>query len=133
MADDELTQAILAVQSGDMEQARVTLRAIIHQDPSNVDAWRWMAAAIEDPAKREQCWKRVLSLKPEDAQAMKALGLQARGEVSQQATSEATGETVYLRGGNFSVTSTRIAIGGKTYAVKHITSVQMVKVFCFTS
>jgi len=74
MADDDLSQAILAIQSGDMERARATLSAILRRDPNNVNAWRWMAAAIDDPAKKRQCWQRVLSLKPGDEQAVQALG-----------------------------------------------------------
>jgi hypothetical protein len=111
-----------------MEGARAILSAILHRDLNNINAWRWMAAAIDDPAKKRQCWQRVLSLKPGDAQAMQALGLQTSGVGHpQQAMSQATGETVYLDDGNVIVTNTRVVIGGKTYTAKHITSVQMVK------
>ena len=129
MADNDLSRAILAIQSGDMEGARAILSTILRQNPNNVNAWRWMAAAIDDPAKKRQCWQRVLSLKPGDAQAMQALELQTPSGAShpQQAMGKTTGEVVYLNDGNVIVTNTRVVIGGKTYAAKHITSVQMVK------
>jgi hypothetical protein len=78
MADDRLSQAILAIESGNTETAKGLLAAVLRQDPANADAWRWMAIALDDPAKKRQCWQRVLSLRPSDEQAMKALaGLEA--------------------------------------------------------
>jgi hypothetical protein len=78
MAGNHLSRAILAVESGDKEAARAILASVLRQDPRNADAWRWMAIALDDPDKKRQCWQRVLSLRPGDEQAMKALvGLHA--------------------------------------------------------
>jgi len=45
----------------------------------------------------------------------------------QQAAGSATGEAIYFDSGDVIVTSARIVIGAKLYSVKHITSVQTVK------
>lgn len=82
MADNRLSQAILAVETGNKVKARELLASVLRQNPKSADAWRWMAVALDDPAQKRQCWQRVLSLLPGDEQAVRALtGL----EISQQA------------------------------------------------
>jgi hypothetical protein len=82
MADSRLSQAILAVESGNKVKARELLASVLRQDPKSADAWRWMAVALDDPDKKRQCWVRVLDLRPGDEQAIKAL---AGLEVARQA------------------------------------------------
>lgn len=47
------------------EQARVCFEQAVRNDPSDANAWFWLAHVMEDDEKRLHCYRRVLGLYPE--------------------------------------------------------------------
>jgi len=73
----DIQAALQQVQSdlarNETSQALAGLKAIIQQDPGNVEAWLLMADAIEQPDRAKQCLERVLKLDPFNPIALKKL------------------------------------------------------------
>jgi DNA-directed RNA polymerase subunit RPC12/RpoP len=68
-----LRQAILAVQAGNLQGARQALSSLLRKDPTNAKAWLWLGKAIDDPAKREECFARALRFDPDNSEARRGL------------------------------------------------------------
>lgn len=76
IADDRLWEVGFDFSDeGDKRYSLDILASILRQDPKNVEAWRWMATRLDDAEKKRQCWQRVLSLNPGDAEAAQALSV----------------------------------------------------------
>jgi len=68
-----LKAAILALQSGRAGEARKMLATILQQDPRNSAAWVWLGKAVDDPAKRRDCFTRALQLDPGNEDARRGI------------------------------------------------------------
>jgi tetratricopeptide (TPR) repeat protein len=65
--DGLLRTGILAVQSGDMQRARIFLARAIQNDRSSDQAWLWLSRALTDKEQRRKCLTEALRLNPENA------------------------------------------------------------------
>ncbi len=66
-------QAILAVQAGRTAEGRRLLAAVLQQAPHDADAWVWLGKAMDDPAKRRECFTRALRLDPDNEEARRGM------------------------------------------------------------
>ncbi len=69
----QLQQAILAVQTGNLQRARQILATLLRQNPENARAWLWLGKAMDNPRKRAECFRRVLRIEPENDEARAGL------------------------------------------------------------
>jgi CheY-like chemotaxis protein len=67
--EQKLKSAIAAAQSGDPNTARVLLFKVTEQDPSNVDAWLWLASISEYPEELLGFLVKVLEIDPQNQRA----------------------------------------------------------------
>jgi hypothetical protein len=72
--DQELSLASQYQQSGQLYDARTTLRKILAVDRRNVQAWLLFSMVAEKPAHEIQCLQTVLRLEPANAYAAQRLG-----------------------------------------------------------
>jgi hypothetical protein len=56
--------AIEAANQGDKDKAMEFLKQVIAANPNDVDAWLVLAAVVDEPERKRQCLKRVLTLDP---------------------------------------------------------------------
>jgi len=68
-----LSDAISAVERGDLAAGRALLLEIVARDPANISAWLWLARTYDDPGKRQECLQQVLALDPDNDQALELL------------------------------------------------------------
>ncbi len=68
-----LEQAIHSYRSGDKKQAARNLALLIKQEPANEQAWWWLAACVETPEQKTDCYQRILRNNPLHAGARAAL------------------------------------------------------------
>jgi twitching motility two-component system response regulator PilG len=68
-----LQAGINAVRSGEKNQARQWLRQSVEEEPSNEQAWLWLAGACEQPAEAIACLEKVLTLNPTNDRARAGL------------------------------------------------------------
>lgn len=68
-----LQQAILALQAGHTEEARRLLATLLQQNPNDATAWVRLGEAMDDPAKRRDCFTRALRLDPDNEQARRGM------------------------------------------------------------
>jgi len=92
-----LKQAILALQAGRTKEARQLLATLVRQNPHDVTAWVWLGKAMDDPAKRRDCFTQALQLDPDNEEARRGMvallsGPTAAGEAT-LSTSEEPSET----------------------------------------
>jgi hypothetical protein len=73
MADDRLKTGMAALRKGDKRSARRILGEIVRDNPDNVAAWWFLAAALDDPEQRIHCVRQVLRLRPDHAEASQLL------------------------------------------------------------
>jgi len=66
-------QGIAALKSNDKATAIRLLTEAIKEDRSNVDAWLYLGAAIDDPSRKRQAFEQVLKLDPGNTKAKNAL------------------------------------------------------------
>jgi hypothetical protein len=66
---------------GRRDEARDTLRRAVELDPKSVDAWLALAGVEEDPADKIACFETVLSLDPNQAEALLGLDMLRGHEV----------------------------------------------------
>lgn len=69
MNDARLTRGIEALKSGDRRAARRLFGQLVNDDPDNLAAWWYLAAALEDPEQQKQCLRQVLRLRPDHQEA----------------------------------------------------------------
>lgn len=65
-----LKQGISAAQSGDRPMARTLLLNVTEADPTNVDAWLWLASISEYPEELLAFLNKVLDIEPENERAL---------------------------------------------------------------
>lgn len=68
-----LKRAVLAVQTGRLEEARRLLAQLLRRDPRNAEAWLWLGKAVDDAEKRRECFSRALRLDPTSEEARRGL------------------------------------------------------------
>jgi hypothetical protein len=71
MADFERIEKL--IQLGEKQYAFKGLTEILKKDPKNVTAWLLLAQAVDDQRKEMDCYKQVLRIDPENAQAKAGL------------------------------------------------------------
>ena len=76
MADDKLLQAALnAARTGNLETAAGLFAQLVNEDPASEQGWLGLGLCISDKEKRDYCFRRVLSINPNNTQAKQALEL----------------------------------------------------------
>ncbi len=74
MAPQDFLQAgITAAQAGDREKARALLSKAVIIDPKSEQAWLWLGLSLDEPDRRQYCFRRVLALNPNNAEAQRQL------------------------------------------------------------
>ena len=74
------------INAGDQRGARVALVGLLEAEPDNADAWALLAILLTDPAEQAQCYRKILSINPNDRQA--EIWLEAlTGQATEQPTS----------------------------------------------
>ena len=68
----------LAPYLGETDEARSLLAEVTAREPENADAWLWRAGVEAQPQLKREYFDRVLSLRPDDAEACFARALQLR-------------------------------------------------------
>jgi DNA-directed RNA polymerase subunit RPC12/RpoP len=99
-----LQQAILALQAGHTAEARRLLATLLQQNPNDATAWVWLGTAMDDPAKRRECFARALHLDPDNEDARRGMvallsGPSAAGEEAQPTAEAPTREAPAEDGG----------------------------------
>lgn len=72
-AQAQLKRAILAVQTGRLEEARRLLAAILRRHPDNATAGVWLGKAVDDVEKRRECFSRALQIDPDNDEARRGM------------------------------------------------------------
>ncbi len=70
---DQLDSALLALQNGEKEQARLILANLLRVDPKNELAWYWLATCVDSVQQQLDCLMRAIALNPANSQAQAAL------------------------------------------------------------
>ena len=64
--DDLVRQGINALHVGDRVGARALLVEAVQAHPDDVEAWRWLADAVDSPVERRVCLEHLLKLHSDD-------------------------------------------------------------------
>jgi WD40 repeat protein len=73
MNSEKLNAAIELIRSGNLEQGRILLSALIEDEPDNEIAWRWLAESYPSDLDRQKIWSAYLTKNPESKTAREAL------------------------------------------------------------
>lgn len=73
MAVDMVEQGVAAAQRGDLAQARTLLMEAVRAYPQSEIGWLWLGKCMAEPDRREFCFKRVLAINPQNAEAQRLL------------------------------------------------------------
>lgn len=73
MDEEKLNHAIKLIDSGDKTKAKELLIEFLKQNPRNETAWQKLATCINDIAKKEYCYRKVLEINPFNTQAQAVL------------------------------------------------------------
>jgi lipopolysaccharide export LptBFGC system permease protein LptF len=90
--------AIDAAKQGDNNKAMAFIKQVLNANPNDVDAWLVLAAIVDDPQRKRQCLKRVLTLDPVNMVAREELLDMDRAEMGGGMlpfTPDAPGQTQY--------------------------------------
>lgn len=68
-----LQQGIAAAKAGQKERARQLLLQATSLDETNISAWLWLGAVVDDVDEKLTCFNNVLSLDPDNQKALKGL------------------------------------------------------------
>jgi tetratricopeptide (TPR) repeat protein len=68
-----LEQGIAAFKAKRKAEARRLVGLSIYKNPANEKAWLWMAALVEEPERKKECFERVLALNPNNRNALVGL------------------------------------------------------------
>ena len=78
---ESLRKGIRAARRGHHKPAQRLLSEVVEADPSNEEAWMWLARVVDDPARQAECYQQILSLNPDNSWANEQLAaLQAGPE-----------------------------------------------------
>lgn len=91
-SDTILQLGIEAAREGNREEARNLFSLLTRQDPSNVQAWLWLAGVADGPDQRRVALEHVVELDPTNEMALK--GLQAMGVKPAASAADAGAPTV---------------------------------------
>ena len=93
-SDTILQLGIEAAREGNRDEARNLFSLLTRQDPSNVQAWLWLAGVAEGPDQRRAALEHVVERDPSNEMALK--GLQAMGvkPTTKLAEAEASAPTI---------------------------------------
>ena len=69
-----LNAAINDIRHGNKSKAQRKLAQVLRNDKNNEQAWLWMSQAVDDPARKRQCYQQVLRINPRNQAACRALG-----------------------------------------------------------
>ncbi|MBP7227691.1 MAG: hypothetical protein KA988_01155, partial [Longilinea sp.] len=118
-----LQNAIDALQAGQKAQAIQALRQVIQQEPRNPTAWVWLARALDDPQKQEDCLQRALQIDPNHSFALStqaelraARSAQRSSPLRSLSYEEIAGENPFQPGSSSSGSSAFTASPGSTPA-----------------
>jgi hypothetical protein len=73
--EDALLKGIELAQKGDFGQAANYFASVVQSDPASEDGWFWLGLCVTDPKKREFCFRRVLTLNPNQQEAREQLNI----------------------------------------------------------
>ena len=74
MSIEETFQAgIAAAKSGDLARAAILFGQVVQADPHSEQGWLWLGLCCSPPDRREYCFRRVLALNPNNAEARSQL------------------------------------------------------------
>jgi tetratricopeptide (TPR) repeat protein len=74
LSDDELyARGVAAARVGETDEARALLEELTRRDPGRPDAWLWRASVESEPKDKRDCFRKVLELRPDDADAKSGL------------------------------------------------------------
>ena len=73
MSDDLLKAGMAALRRGDRRTARRILGDLVREDPDNVAAWWFLAAALDDTEQKVHCLEQVIRLRPDHEEAHQML------------------------------------------------------------
>lgn len=73
MKTDNIQAGINLFKSGDKIGARQVFLDITQHEPNNEVAWLWLAACIDKPEQKRDCFYKILSINPNNQNAQKAL------------------------------------------------------------
>jgi ferric-dicitrate binding protein FerR (iron transport regulator) len=71
--DDYVERAIALAKDGQVDAAHDLLKAVVHRDSDNLEAWRWLASLGRDDDERREALEHVLQLNPDDDWACQAM------------------------------------------------------------
>jgi hypothetical protein len=71
--DELLAQGIAKIEAGDRQEGAALLAQAVLQNPRSEAGWFWLAAAVDDPARKRFCLKRALAINPASEQTQAAL------------------------------------------------------------
>src|SRR5215470_17625668 len=72
-AKQVLQQGIAAARAGQQAEARQLLQEAVKRDPRSEAAWLWLSSVARDNAERIFCLKQLLSINPNNENAIKGL------------------------------------------------------------
>lgn len=71
--NENLLHAINILKSGDKEEARNLLIAILRKEPDNEIAWQWMYNAVQNQKEKIDCLKQIIRINPGNTDASRLL------------------------------------------------------------
>jgi tetratricopeptide (TPR) repeat protein len=73
MENNDVALGIAAAKAGKIQEAQGLLVRAVQANPASEEGWLWLGHCLNEPKKREFCYKRVLSLNPNNETARRAL------------------------------------------------------------
>jgi hypothetical protein len=70
---DLFEQAVSYIKAGDLENGKKMLIQVLQQNPKDENAWLWMSRCVPTIEQKKECFKRALSINPNNEMARKAM------------------------------------------------------------
>jgi len=71
--EENFQQGVAALKAGDRAAARRLLGAVVRQSPDHIQAWLWLAGAVDKDEERVFCLRQVLRIHPDHPAAARAM------------------------------------------------------------
>jgi len=81
---DKFEQAITSIKAGDKEKGKLLLADILKQNPKDENAWLWMSRCVDLKQQKEDCYRKVLAINPNNSFAQE--GLRRLGNINSKIT-----------------------------------------------
>ena len=94
--DELIAQGIAKIEAGDRQEGASLLAQAVLQNPRSETGWFWLAAAVDDPARKRFCLERALAINPASEQIQAALQQLEAAVEPAPALSEAAAEPQHL-------------------------------------